>query len=438
MNLMRQPDLLNSTNTLARLEAVLISSMALLLPFDHWFFGHMVNPAPMRILGLILTAVWILQIALGQARFQFQRWHWSVVLFLAVCTFSAIFSPLLPSTPAVVNYQIKLIAVAKIAAALAFLMLACQCLNKQKLVFFLRIHLSVGTIICFVSLLLYFLHLYHVWPRNFALWVDKDIYNFVRIQGVSFEPQRFGAYMLTQIPFFLSRKLRQEIGWRCTWFDYVILLVMMTVTILSYAVSTYIVMPIMLVALLCTSKAQMHKLIRLAVGVGAIATMLVSIPAVRDATFEIIDVKLRGDSMNTRQHNWRVAAVEAMFVPWTGVGPEGYSYFYPYFDYSVSKTTPSSHPPHSIFFGLLANTGIPGVLGFLVLIIWFCVSFIKLYRSHARGSELAYTLAIVASAHMLMQATIWLPWSLNQWLYMAMAWAAARFHSPTSTQYPNA
>ena len=40
--------------------------------------------------------------------------------------------------------------------------------------------------------------------------------------------------------------------------------------------------------------------------------------------------------------------------------------------------------------------------------------------------SLAYTLAIISLTHFLVQFTIWLPWSLNQWLYMAMAWAASQ------------
>jgi hypothetical protein len=44
-----------------RAELTLIVAMAILLPFDHWFFGHMVNPAPMRVLGFVLTGVWLLQ-----------------------------------------------------------------------------------------------------------------------------------------------------------------------------------------------------------------------------------------------------------------------------------------------------------------------------------------------------------------------------------------
>jgi hypothetical protein len=413
-------------------EMVLIATMAILLPFDHWFFGHMVNPAPMRVLGFVLTAIWLLQLVLHRQPFRFEYWHLAVTLFLITCFTSAFFSPIIP-TPEIPNYSYKLIATLKIVAAMLFFILACHALTYEKLKFFLRIHLYNGAIICTTSLILYFLHFSKIWPYNFALWVDQDIYNFVRIQGVSFEPQRFGAYMLTQLPFFMSRSLRLEIGWRCTNADYALLGIMMITTLLSYAMSTYIALPVLIFLLYGTSRCNWRTLIWGSTGLLAVAVMLISIPVIREATIEIITVKMQGQSMSTRHHNWGIAYLEYLTTPWTGVGPESYSYFYPFFDRSAAGATPSSHPPHGIYFGLLANLGMPGVLAFFSMIVVFAATLARRIIAMTTNRSLAYTLAIISLSHFLVQFTIWLPWSLNQWLYMAMAWAALQT-SPAASQ----
>jgi len=414
-----------------RIELALIAAMAILLPFDHWFFGHMVNPAPMRVLGFVLTGIWLLQLVLNSRPFRFEYWHLAVALFLITCFTSAFFSPVIP-TPEIPNYSYKLIAALKIVAAMLFFILACHALTYEKLKFFLRIHMCNGAIICTTSLILYFLHFSKIWPYNFALWVDQDIYNFVRIQGVSFEPQRFGAYMLAQLPFFMSRNLRREIGWHCTNADYALLGIMMIATLLSYAMSTYAVLPVMILLLYGTSRSNWRALIWGSTGMLAVAVLLISIPVIREATIEIISVKMRGQSMSTRHHNWGIAYLEYLTTPWTGVGPESYSYFYPFFDRSAAGATPSSHPPHGIYFGLLANLGMPGVLAFFSMIIAFAATLARRVLAMTTNRSLTYTLAIISLSHFLVQFTIWLPWSLNQWLYMAMAWAALQTPQPAS------
>lgn len=414
-----------------RTELALIAAMAILLPFDHWFFGHLVNPAPMRVLGFVLTGVWLVQCAIQRPGLQLQKWHALMLVFLATCFYSAFFSPDIPN-PKINSMTYKLIAASKIVAAMLFFTLACHMLTRAKLLLFLRIHLFNGTVICCASLILYFLHLYAIWPYNFALWVEEDIYNFVRIQGVSFEPQRFGAYMLTLLPFFLSRDLRKEIGWPCSHIDPFILVVMLATTFLSYAISTYLVLPVMLLLLFGRSRLQMRKLAWIFVGFAAMTAILLSIPAVRDATFEIVTVKLRGQSVTTRLHNWDVALREFQVLPWVGVGPESYSYFYGFFDTRVRSATPASHPPHSLFFGLLANQGLPGVLAFFGMMAAFGIALMRRLAAMPPGNNLAYTLAVIALVHFLVQFTIWLPWSLNQWLYMAMAWSASQVSSSTT------
>jgi len=414
-----------------RAELTLIVAMAILLPFDHWFFGHMVNPAPMRVLGFVLTGVWLLQFIIRRVKLKVQAWHIWILVFLGTCFYSAVFSTKLPGQFPFDSALYKLTATLKIAAAMLFLVLACRMLTRDTLLLFLRIHLFNGTIICTVSLVLYFLHLYGIWPYNFALWVDNDIYNFVRIQGVSFEPQRFGAYMLTQLPFFLSRDLRRQIGWPCSDLDVLILFIMLATVFLSYALSTYLVLPIMLLFLFGTSQANLRNLIWAFAGSLAMAALLLSIPIIREATLEIVTVKLQGQSIATRLHNWSVAYRLFTFFPWIGVGPESYSYFYVLADPQVIGATPSSHPPHSLLFGLLANLGIPGTLAFFSMVVAFGIALTKRLAAMPQNRNLAYTLAVIVLAHFLVQFTIWLPWSLNQWLYMAMAWVAAQ-PSPSS------
>jgi O-antigen ligase len=423
---------------LGRMEMALIAALAILLPFDHWFFGHIVNPAPMRVVGMALCVVWLAQLAMRQLRFVLTAWHGLVLVFLAATIFSALASPLTPA-PTALSLQSKLVASSKIAAAMLFFVLASQALDLSKIRFFLRIHLVNGAVICTLSLVLYFLHQYRIWPHNFALWVDPDIYNFARIQGVSFEPHRFGAYTLSLLPFFLLRELRENIGWRCTALDLPLLLVISIAAILSYAVSALLVLPVMLGLLYGTSPARRRQLLWLLLGLTVLIAVLLAIPAVRDATFEIIEVKMRGQSLNSRFGKWIVAVFMFLFFPWTGVGPEGYSYFYPWFDHSVKVATPASHPPQSIFFGLLANQGLFGVLSFFAVIGTFATGVVRRIRNlSSEDRVLPYALAVIALTHFLLQFAIWLPWSLNQWLYMAMAWAALASAPASSGRHSHA
>lgn len=407
---------------LNRLESVLIVAMALLLPFDHWFFGHIINPAPTRVLGLALCGIWALQIASRQITFRLHLWHVLALLFVAVCFYSAIFSPVIPN-PDIDNFRYKLIAVAKIAAALLFLVLACQALDTTKILLFLRTHLVVGTVICIVSLVLYALHMTRIHSHGFALWVEPDIYTFVRIQGVSYEPHRFGAYAMTLIPWLLLPKLRSLLG-----ISLPIALAALAVTFislaLSYAVSTYIALPVMLLLLAVHTRENLPIMLRIGLLITIALGLAMQIPAVRHGTADIIDVKMRGDSLKVRIHQWQLAIVETAVFPRTGVGPESYSYFLGQIDPRLKNATPVTKPPQSMLLGIMANTGLPGVGSFLLFMLGFSIAYIRRYRMTRADKSLSYAAMAIAFSHFVYQQSIWLPWSLNLWLFMAMAWAA--------------
>jgi O-antigen ligase len=405
-----------------RIELVLIAAMAVLLPFDHWFFGHLVNPAPTRVLGFVLAGIWLLQILARRTSFKFEYWHAFLLAFLAICFYSAIFSPVIPN-PKIPNFQYKIVAATKIVTAMLFLVLACHALDRQKILVFLRVHIVVGVLICAISLVLYILHLTRILPNGFALWVEPDIYTFVRIQGVSYEPHRFGAYTMTLIPWLVFPELRRVLGWK----DGVALLALGIVffcLIFSFAIGTYVALPVLLLLLAGHSQKNLSMMLR----VGLLASILFAVamktPFIYESVLEVIEVKMRSKSLIVRLYQWSAAWVEAILYPWTGVGPEAYSFFLRMIDKRLANVTTASHPPQSMLLGILANTGLPGIFSFLLFMLAFLIGYIVRYRKSGGDKLVSYAAFAIAASHFVYQQSIWLPWSLNQWLFMAMAWAA--------------
>ena len=73
----------------------------------------------------------------------------------------------------------------------------------------------------------------------------------------------------------------------------------------------------------------------------------------------------RGDSAEGRLHFWSVARVMANAKPLTGVGFDGFSQSYE--DYNTSGDFGGERAAHSVWFGLLADMGYPGLLLFVLL-----------------------------------------------------------------------
>jgi O-antigen ligase len=403
-------------------EMALIAAMAILLPFDHWFFGHMVNPAPMRVLGFVLTGVWLLQITSRKIQFKFEYWHAFTLIFLVICFCSAIFSPAIPD-PTIPNYRYKILATIKIAAALLFLAMACHALNREKIILFLRIHLVLGVSICTVSLIMYALHMTRVWPNGFALWVEPDIYTFVRIQGVSYEPHRFGAYAMTLIPWLLIPDLHKSCGWGGG-VALVALAIVFFSLLLSFAVGTFIALPVLLLLLACYSPQNLSIMLRIALGATLLLALATKFPSVYESVLEVIYVKMHSQSLTDRQYQWAFAVLEVIINPWTGVGPEAYSYFVAYLDPRMPNATPVSNPPQSMLLGIMANTGFPGIVSFILFLTAFLINYVMRYRKTGGDRLISYASFAIALSHFVYQQSIWLPWALNQWLFMAMAWAA--------------
>jgi len=409
------------------LEMILIGAIAVLLPFDHWFFGHIINPAPTRVLGFVLTAVWFVQIVLRQSAFRLRIWHLMALIFVAVNFYSALYSPVIPN-PEINNYRYKLIAASKILSAMLFLILACQAFDRKKILLFLRIHVVVGTAICTASLIFYVLHMTKIYPNGFGLWVEPDIYTFVRIEGVCYEPHRFGAYAMTLIPWLLLPKLRSALNFS-TRFGLVALAAIFISMMLAYAISTYVALPVLLLMLAVQSKENFARMLRLGLVATIALALLMQIPAVRQGTGDIIDVKMRGESVLDRKYQWQIAVIETWLNPWTGVGPEGYSHFISMIDRRMKNVTPASNPPQSMLFGIMANSGLPGLTSFLLFMLTFLVSYIRRYKNTKGDKTLSYAGIAIVISHFVYQQSIWLPWSLNLWLFMALAWGAL-----TSTQ----
>jgi probable O-glycosylation ligase (exosortase A-associated) len=81
----------------------------------------------------------------------------------------------------------------------------------------------------------------------------------------------------------------------------------------------------------------------------------------------------RGDSAEGRLHFWNVALIMANAKPLTGVGFDGFSQSYE--AYNTSGEFPGERASHSVWFGLLADMGYPGLILFVLLwasSIWSC------------------------------------------------------------------
>jgi len=407
-----------------RIELALIVAIAVLLPFDHWFFGHLVNPAPTRVLGFILTVIWILQWRARELRFTFEFWHGLVAVFLATCLFSAVASPQIPN-PEINNLQYKLVATSKIVTAMLFLIFASSALTLDKIKVFLRVHLVVGVSICVVSLILYVLHLLQIWPTSFALWVDEKAYTSVRIQGVSYEPHRFGAYTMTLLPWLLLPALRRFCGWSDTAAIAAFWVVALCL-ILSFAIGTYLALPILLLLLACSSQKNFSSMLKAALGLAVILAVISTVPAIYDSALDIIFDKARSQSLSDRLSHWAAALVLTFRFPATGVGPESYSYFLVYFDPRLADATPASNPPQNMLLGIAANTGWPGIVSFMTFQLGFLITYIKRHRQSDGNKSVSYASFSIAFSHFIYQQSIWLPWSLNQWLFMAFAMATLK------------
>jgi O-antigen ligase len=73
----------------------------------------------------------------------------------------------------------------------------------------------------------------------------------------------------------------------------------------------------------------------------------------------------RGDSAEGRLHFWSVARAMANAKPLTGVGFDGFSQSYE--DYNTSGDFGGERAAHSVWFGLLADMGYPGLILFVLL-----------------------------------------------------------------------
>jgi len=81
----------------------------------------------------------------------------------------------------------------------------------------------------------------------------------------------------------------------------------------------------------------------------------------------------RGDSAEGRLHFWNVARAMADAKPLTGVGFDGFSQSYE--AYNSSGEFPGERAAHSVWFGLLADMGYPGLILFVLLwtsSVWSC------------------------------------------------------------------
>ncbi|HOZ16462.1 MAG TPA: O-antigen ligase family protein [Candidatus Portnoybacteria bacterium] len=98
-------------------------------------------------------------------------------------------------------------------------------------------------------------------------------------------------------------------------------------------------------------------------------------------------------SFDARFVIWK-GAVNAFFEnPFTGIGPGTFEYYFPpYPKWGVPQ-------PHNVFLAFLIQTGLPGFVGFILILIWF-------YKNNAKNLALLCSMTYIL-AHGLVDTTYW-------------------------------
>jgi probable O-glycosylation ligase (exosortase A-associated) len=92
----------------------------------------------------------------------------------------------------------------------------------------------------------------------------------------------------------------------------------------------------------------------------------------------------RDDSQSGRLHFWRVAIAMANDRPWTGVGHYGYEPAFNDYDFSEGRYG-RNRSVHSAWFGALAEIGYPGLIVFVLVVLFSLKTCGRVRRMSARG-----------------------------------------------------
>jgi O-antigen ligase len=128
----------------------------------------------------------------------------------------------------------------------------------------------------------------------------------------------------------------------------------------------------------------------------------------------------RDDSQTGRLYFWQVATTMAKDHPVFGVGHHGYEPAYDEYDSSLGRYG-SRRSVHSVWFGVLAESGFPGLLLYIAIVLssWFaCVRVRRAAQRGAVSSEIgAYATALESGLVAFMVGGTFVPFQ-----YIEMLW----------------
>jgi probable O-glycosylation ligase (exosortase A-associated) len=198
--------------------------------------------------------------------------------------------------------------------------------------------------------------------------------------------------MLMLVPLFIGLARTTEKPWE-RWLHY-----FMTVGITYRAIATYsrggfITAAAVMVVYVIRSERKLRSAVAALVVSGALLSVLPSdfwdrmstIPTNQEMVEEVREGDTETDySMRGRLHYWRVATDMALVNPMFGVGLNAYSRLYNQYDFSAGLYG-RNRSVHSVWFGILAELGIPAFVLFLMMLSLAVGACVGVARQSRRG-----------------------------------------------------
>ena len=276
-------------------------------------------------------------------------------------------------------------------------------------------------VMSFIGIILYILNYFGI---NTSTGVYTQFY-IPRLQAFSQEPQGFAGFAL------LSYGIWHYYG------DiiYSNFLRYFSIVVISIAILlTFSPVPIIVMSLYIIYKISKNGFIAT---LAMVATMVVVIMLNLDFFPYYYDIKFGSNileaSGTTRLHFWRVAWREYLEHPFSGVGPEGYGYYYDQFKLGLRDSEVFPQPPQNIVLGILANFG---TIGGLYFIIFFIFPLIYLWLSRKTLDIETKTSIIIFILILILNMQIWAFTSQTLWFFLLLLYSRLHFmrHNPEKLQ----
>jgi probable O-glycosylation ligase (exosortase A-associated) len=182
--------------------------------------------------------------------------------------------------------------------------------------------------------------------------------------------------MMMVVPLFIALARTSEHKWE-KWLHYFMMVGVAYRGISTYSRGGFLAGGAVTLIYLARSERKLRSAVAAVVVVGALLSVLPegfwtrmsTIPTSQEMVEEVAEGDTETDgSMSGRLHYWRVAIDMAMASPLFGVGLNAYSRFYNQYDFSGGRYG-GRRSVHSLWFGILAELGIPAFLLFVLMLV---------------------------------------------------------------------